>query len=125
MSAMPIPADPGAAALAAAVPAAPPVSPTSRYAGVGTATLTAPDGTQVPYLLRRFIPPPERFTVVGEHRVAPGERLDIITARHLGDPTQFWRLCDANLAMRPAELETPERVLRLTLPGEIGGGADG
>jgi hypothetical protein len=116
---MPTPADPAVAALATAPePAAMP--PTSRYAGVGVAAYAPPGGTPVPYLLRRFIPPPERFTGVGEHRVAAGERLDVITATYLGDPTQFWRLCDANLAMRPAELEVPERMLRLTLPEGVG-----
>lgn len=123
MSAMPTPtpADPGVAALAAA-PAVPSLPPGSRYAAVGLATYQPPGGPPLPYLRRRFIPPPERFATVGEHRVAAGERLDVITATYLGDPTQFWRLCDANLAMRPAELETPERVLRLTLPEGIADG---
>jgi len=115
----PTPSDP---TLAALVPATetPPVKPTSRYASVGTATLALPDGTTVPYLRRRFVPPPERYSTIGEHRVADGERLDVITAILLGDPTQFWRLCDANLAMRPEELEQPDRVLRVTLPEGIG-----
>lgn len=118
---MPTPADPAIAAMATA-PEAAVVAATSRYAAVGVATYDPPGGPPVPYLLRRFIPPPERFATVGEHRVAAGERLDLITATYLGDPTQFWRLCDANLAMRPAELETPERVLRLTLPEGVGDG---
>jgi hypothetical protein len=118
---MPTPADPAIAALATVPPPAA-VPPTSRYATVGVAAYTPPGGTPVPYLLRRFIAQPERFTTIGEHRVAAGERLDVITATYLGDPTQFWRLCDANLAMRPAELETPERVLRLTLPEGVGDG---
>ena len=33
-----------------------------------------------------------------------GDRLDNITAKYLGDPEQFWRMCDANGAMRPEEL---------------------
>lgn len=116
--AMPIPPDP---AIAAFVPdAPPPLKPTSRYAGVGIATQTLPDGTPVPYFRRRFVPPPERYSTIGEHRVGDGERLDVITAQLLGDPTQFWRLCDANLATRPEELEQPDRVLRVTLPEGIG-----
>jgi hypothetical protein len=115
---MPIPPDPALAAIAA-LPPPPPVSPTSRYANVGTATFVRPDGTEVSYLHRRFIPAPERFSTVGEHRVGDEERLDVITAQLLGDPTQFWRLCDANLAMRPEELEQPDRVLRVTLPEGI------
>jgi hypothetical protein len=116
---MPTPPDPALAALAAQPPP-PPVSPTSRYAAVGTATFIRPDGSQVPYLRRRFIPPPERFSTIGEHRVGDEERLDVIAAQLLGDPTQFWRLCDANLAMRPEELEQPDRILRVTLPEGIG-----
>ena len=33
-----------------------------------------------------------------------GDRLDNITANYLGDPEQFWLLCDANNAMHPDEL---------------------
>jgi hypothetical protein len=117
---MPTPPDPALAALNAAA-SLPVVPPTSRYANVGTATFVGPDGIPVPYLRRRFIPPPERFSAIGEHRVGDEERLDVIAAQLLGDPTQFWRLCDANLAMRPEELEQPDRILRVTLPAEIGG----
>ena len=51
-----------------------------------------------------------------------GERLDNIAAQYMGDPTLFWRLCDANNAMRPEELtETIGRILRITLPQGIPG----
>ena len=39
-----------------------------------------------------------------EHTVTQGERLDNITFQYLGDPEQFWRVCDANGAVRPDEL---------------------
>ena len=46
-----------------------------------------------------------------------GDRLDNITAKYLGDPEQFWRLCDANAAVRPDELtETIGAKVRITLP---------
>ena len=46
-----------------------------------------------------------------------GERLDNITAHFLGDPEQFWRVCDGNGAIRPEELtETIGRKLRIKLP---------
>jgi hypothetical protein len=48
--------------------------------------------------------------------VAQGDRLDTITARYLGDPTQFWRICDANDTLRPDELEEPGRTVRIALP---------
>ena len=97
--------------------------PTSRYFGIETAAIETPDGKTIVYLKRRFVPPPERFSLLQEHAVAQGERLDNITARYLGDPEQFWRVCDANGAMRPDELtETIGRRLRITLPEGIPGG---
>jgi hypothetical protein len=91
--------------------------PTSRYAGIDTATLETADGRMVIYLRRRFVPSPDNFALLQEHVVTEGERLDNITARYLGDPEQFWRLCDANGALRPDELtETIGRHLRITLP---------
>jgi hypothetical protein len=95
---------------------------TSRYYSIETATLKTPDGRTVIYLRRRFLPSPDRFALLQEHTVKQGERLDNITAHYLGDPEQFWQLCDANRAMRPDELtETIGRRLRITLPEGIPG----
>ncbi len=97
--------------------------PNSRYHDIDTAKLEAMDGRTIIYLRRRFIPPPERFALLQEHTVIQGDRLDNITARYLGDPEQFWRICDANAAIRPEELtESPGRKLRITLPEGIPGG---
>jgi len=94
--------------------------PTSRYHGIPSATLTQPDGTPVAYLQRRFVPPSSRFALLRRHTVSEGERLDVIAARELGDPLAFWRLCDANDAMRPDELTAViGRALRITLPEGI------
>lgn len=96
--------------------------PTSRYYGIDTATIEASDGRITIYIRRRFVPQPERFALLLEHLVTQGERLDNITARYLGDPEQFWRVCDANGAMRPEELtEKVGRKLRITLPEGIPG----
>lgn len=96
--------------------------PTSRYASIETVTLTTSDGTVIRYLRRRFLPPIERFTLVREHAVAQDERLDNITALYISDPEQFWRICDANGAMRPQELtEQAGRRLRITLPEGLPG----
>ncbi len=96
--------------------------PTSRYYNIDTTTLETPDGRTVIYLKRRFVPPPERFSLLQEYVVVQGDRLDNITARYLGDPEQFWRICDANGAMRPDELtEEIGRRLRITLPEGIPG----
>jgi len=89
---------------------------TSRYFGLETARHTAPDGREVVYARRRFIPAPSPVALA-EHVVTQGERLDNITARYLGDPELFWALCDDNNAMRPAELtEEVGRRLRVAMP---------
>ena len=86
------------------------------------AELVLPGGKTVVYLRRRFLSSPERFQLLQLHTVTEGERLDNITARYLGDPEQFWRVCDANNAMRPQELtETIGRQVRITLPEGITG----
>jgi hypothetical protein len=95
--------------------------PNSRYFSTETASYETADGKVICYLRHRFLPPPSRFTLLQEHRVTEGERLDVITARYLGDPEQFWRICDANPIMRPEELETIGRRIRITLPEGIPG----
>jgi hypothetical protein len=99
--------------------------PTSRYHGIETATLVATGGTTVIYIRRRFLPSPDDLSLLQEHVVSDGDRIDNIAARYLGDPQQFWRICDANLAMHPDELtEVLGRHLRITLPAGIRGGPD-
>jgi hypothetical protein len=94
----------------------------SRYYGIATTTLETSDGKKIVYVRRRFVPPPERFELLLEHAVTQGERVDLITARYFSDPEQFWRLCDANGAIRPDELiEIIGRRLRITLPEGIPG----
>ena len=78
--------------------------PTSRYYSTETATYEMRDGQLIRYLRRRFLPPLDRFTLVQEHQVTEGDRLDNITANYLGDPEAFWRVCDANPILRPEEL---------------------
>jgi hypothetical protein len=96
--------------------------PTSRYHGVAVARHERRDGSTVAYLRRRFVPPPERFAVLLDHTVVDGDRLDNLAARYLGDPELFWRLCDANGAMRPDALtERAGRRLAITLPEGIPG----
>jgi hypothetical protein len=85
------------------------------------ATLQRPDGSTIVFVRRRFIPPPERFALLQEHTVVEGERLDNITARYIGDPEQFWRICDANAVIAPEELEAVGRTIRITLPEGIPG----
>jgi hypothetical protein len=93
----------------------------SRYADCETAVMTEtkPDGTEreIHYVRRRFIATNETSTVMVEHSVKQGERLDNITARYIGDPEQYWRLCDANDVTDPLELEEIGRTIKITIPG--------
>ena len=96
--------------------------PGSRYYGVETAIHESADGSRTPYLRRRFIPPPSSHATVAEHVVAGGERLDGLAARYLGDPRAWWRICDANAAMRPEDLtDAVGTIVRITLPAGIPG----
>jgi len=106
---------------AGAIPATP-FPPGSRYAGVALAQVVAPDGTVRVYLRRRFVPAPARFATLREHVVSEGERLDQIAARAFGDPGLWWRLADANGALRPDELTAEAgRRLRLTAQEDLPG----
>ena len=108
-------------------PAKPSLFPSnSRYAAIETGQLTTTYGKTVVYLRRRFVPPPERFALLQEYTVVQGDRLDNLAAKFIGDPEQFWQICDANAAIRPEELtDIVGRTLRITLPEGIPGTANG
>jgi len=90
---------------------------TSRYHQLETAKWTSPAGREIVFLRRRFLPRTDAFTLLAEHQVAEGDRLDNVTALYLGDPEQFWRVCDANSAMRPEDLTAEiNRTLHIPLP---------
>ncbi|MEW9529287.1 LysM domain-containing protein [Microbispora sp. NPDC049125] len=97
--------------------------PARRYAGAEVATVTMPDGAggvrEVRYLRRRFLPAPDDLQTLAEHTVTRGDRPDLVTAAYLGDPTQFWRVCDANLVVHPGELTADDRIgsrIRIPIP---------
>jgi len=94
---------------------------TSRYASLATKTmgLTGSDGVTrtVRYVQRRIIPPTDNDLTVIEHVVTQGDRLDLLAARYLGDPTLFWQICDENDVMKPEELnERIGQIIKITLP---------
>jgi hypothetical protein len=93
------------------------IHPTSRYHGVEIASATLADGGVAAYLRRRFLPRGDALPVLVEITATPGLRIDLITARSLGDPEQYWRVCDANDAMNPVTLTVrPGRSLRVPIP---------
>ena len=90
---------------------------TSRYSNIEIAKYVTADRREIVYLRRRFLPPSAGVVVIAEHKVEEGDRLDNVTSRYLGDPEQFWRICDTNDSMRPDELtEGVERRLKISMP---------
>jgi hypothetical protein len=96
------------------------IAPNSRYAQVGTASLTVTRNGQpaeIRYLLRRFIPPVTGQLTFVRHQVRQGDRIDNITAKYFSDPTLFWRICDFNQVLRPNELtDTLARTIEIASP---------
>ncbi len=92
--------------------------PGSRYFNLETEVFAAPDGRELRYVTRRFLPPPSDAMPLAEVTVTDGDRPDLITARALGDAEQFWRVVDANGVMNPFDLTIePGAVVRIPLPG--------
>jgi hypothetical protein len=90
---------------------------TSRYYELPVATLDLPDGRTVSFVRRRFLPHGAELPLLTETAVQQNERIDLVAHRTLGDPLAYWRVCDANDAMNPAELTAePGSRLRVPLP---------
>jgi hypothetical protein len=92
----------------------------SRYENISETSLTGKDGRTIRYKRMRFIPkavtPPRLFA-----KAEPGDRPDLVSFRALGDPEQFWRLCDLNLIQRPVDL-TAVPGSRIVIPAPEGSG---
>jgi len=85
----------------------------SRYSTVPDAIFVDRSGREIVYKVLRHIPLPP---VQQGHTVALGERLDRIAFQHYGDPEQYWRIADANLALHPEDLTAEVgRVLGIAL----------
>lgn len=85
----------------------------SRYAGARTYQVTLADGVVVTVTRA---PHPAATRLIGWHRRAEGERLDVIAHRYAGDATRAWLLCDANDAMSPDALASHEVI---GIPGQV------
>ena len=75
----------------------------SRYAKLTTYTVTLKDGRVV--TATRLWRSPAALALAGYHTSVRDDRLDLIAARYLQDPTLFWKLCDANGTSAAAALE--------------------
>jgi hypothetical protein len=90
---------------------------TSRYHHIETATYQAANGQVITYKKRRFLPQGEQLPLLVEVTLSEGDRLDLVAVRTIGDPQQFWRICDANNTMNPFALTSEVgRTLRVPLP---------
>ena len=95
---------------------------TSRYHGMPIKKWKRPDGKEVAYLGRRIVPMQEQFETLQEYRIQAGDRIDNVAFQFLGDPEQFWRLCDANNELDGQQLTSEAgRVIRITLPEGVPG----
>jgi hypothetical protein len=96
--------------------------PQSRYYGLPLLTQTTPAGTQISYVSRRFIPPPEDFALLQRYRVQQADRVDVIAGSILGNPLSYWQICDANLALEPDDVTAvPGAFIVITLPAGVPG----
>lgn len=85
---------------------------TGRYIEVESATIAVADGVggvrEVRHLWRRRLPEPGGGQPAAVHKVTAEDRLDLVAARHLGDPAAFWLIADANAALDPDRLVGPD-----------------
>jgi len=79
----------------------------SRYYSLPTYTVTLADGTQA-VAVTSYLPNP--LKVAGYHRSVVGDRLDLLAARFLNDPTLFWQICDSNNTPAPDALANADLV---------------
>jgi len=77
----------------------------SRYYALEERRFTDADGKEIVYKARRFVPRGGSLPLLVEAQVRDGEHLDHLAHRTLGGPTHYWRICDANDALRPDEID--------------------
>lgn len=82
-------------------------APNSRYYGLPTYTVILPNGQTVSVTSCAV---PSAQTIAGYHPRVAGDRLDLLAARYLSDPTVFWKLCDANNAPAPDALAAADLI---------------
>jgi hypothetical protein len=91
--------------------------PESRYAALPILREIGVDGRERVYIGRRFLPRAGTMTTLVELPMSADDRLDLVAARVLGDPLQYWRICDANEAMDPHDLGAePNARIRIAVP---------
>jgi hypothetical protein len=93
------------------------LTPASRYHNIPLGTRVLADGRSISFLKRRFPVDPSEMRTLAEHHSTDSDRLDRLAAHYLGDPTLFWQICDANLALHPDEvLQEAGRLVLIAMP---------
>jgi len=92
-----------------------PLPPSSRYAEAEVTSVDI-DGETVHYYKRRFLPAAEDHAITHEREIGSTDRIDSIAAAEHGDAELWWRVADANGAIRPNDLLEPGQRLRIALP---------
>jgi hypothetical protein len=82
-------------------------APNSRYYKLATYAVTTSDGKTQTAVVPAT---PTPLQLAGFHRRVDGDRLDLIAARFLKDPSLFWRLCDANNSPAPDALAAADLI---------------
>ena len=91
---------------------------TSRYYFVEDATINGEDGQEIIYKKRRFIP--DKKNKFQSREIVGKDRLDLVAHEVLGDPRQYWRICDVNEKMHPLELLlVPGEKIKIPLTDEV------
>lgn len=76
----------------------------SRYKDEESYTVPDPRGREVNVVR---VPDARVEELHGHHRRVTGQRLDHLSARYLGDPTAFWRICELAGVLHPQTLLRP------------------
>ena len=94
-----------------------PFPPSSRYHGQAIRRSSLPDGREVAFVARRFLPPLDAYQQNDVLRVQAGDRLDLLGAQYFGDPEAGWRVVEANGIRDPREAlqQTGSRLVIATL----------
>ncbi|MFC0597818.1 tail protein X [Streptomyces palmae] len=86
----------------------------SRFTGLPTLTVTAPDGSLRRVVALRLRRP--AADTASPYRLADGEGLDLLARRFYGTEALWWRILDANPPVFPLDLHTGD-VLNMPQPG--------
>lgn len=90
----------------------------SRYASQKLLDHTDPAGRPVRHVTPRLLPDPDAAQIALRHRATDSDRLDLTAYRHLGVPTAWWMIADANRAVHPGSLGgVPGEIVSIPVPG--------